>query len=548
MAIYASTDGGSTWRQTFNLKGRSYRTNRDQHAYEVLFDPSLVFTPLNTAVFAAIDNRRSGDGAVADAARGLGAWFSTDGGLRWQAAKFRDSQGMDDRPFVCADHSLSQKQSSVYITGTGKRPGLFLIYRSIDGGRTYGLPRQIMHDKKGIIELQALNCEVLADGTLAMLFGELKGSAGEPTQVSLKVYRWRPGRQNIDPAVEVNTHPYSRDDSDVELEGLLALDKTSGPYANRLYVTWKDLGSKRARILVSSSDDSGETWSTPRVVDFENDEGTRALLGPISSHPAIGINKNGVVGISWYDRRADPGNLGYAVRFSVSTDGGSTWSRSVLLSSRNDIVDQAGQQIALSSDLFSGKINLSRSATEFVPGHTAGMATDATGQFHPVWIDNRTGTNQVWTSQVAVLDKARDPTTSKLVGLRDISQSLETITRRACFDISKKSITIDIGVRNTGNRPVIGPIRMRLRNLATAMNLARPPSLINGLTRTADGQDGVIELTSGLVDGQLPVGGEAWSVAVQFRVSPPPLAEYVRQNGRVHYYGILDFEPTVFAP
>jgi hypothetical protein len=39
-------------------------------------------------------------------------------------------------------------------------------------------------------------------------------------------------------------------------------------------------------------------------------------------------------------------------------------------------------------------------------GDTAGLAADAAGVFHPVWIDNRTGTHQMWTTSVSVQGRA----------------------------------------------------------------------------------------------------------------------------------------------
>jgi hypothetical protein len=32
--------------------------------------------------------------------------------------------------------------------------------------------------------------------------------------------------------------------------------------------------------------------------------------------------------------------------------------------------------------------------------HTAGIAADADGEFHPAWIDKRSGKRQVWTATV----------------------------------------------------------------------------------------------------------------------------------------------------
>ena len=39
------------------------------------------------------------------------------------------------------------------------------------------------------------------------------------------------------------------------------------------------------------------------------------------------------------------------------------------------------------------------------PGDTAGLAAAADGTFHPLWVDHRTGTPQVWTATVTVTKK-----------------------------------------------------------------------------------------------------------------------------------------------
>ena len=42
-------------------------------------------------------------------------------------------------------------------------------------------------------------------------------------------------------------------------------------------------------------------------------------------------------------------------------------------------------------------------------GDTAGLAADANGVFHLLWIDNRTGVHQVWTTTVKVRGKVAPP-------------------------------------------------------------------------------------------------------------------------------------------
>jgi hypothetical protein len=95
--------------------------------------------------------------------------------------------------------------------------------------------------------------------------------------------------------------------------------------------------------------------------------------------PSIAVNKEGVVAVSWYDRRGlAAGTSGYNVRMRTSLDGGASWLPSA----------QPNEKSCQSSV---GSL-----------GDTAGLAADADGSFHPVWIDNQTGTRQVWTATVKV--------------------------------------------------------------------------------------------------------------------------------------------------
>jgi hypothetical protein len=118
----------------------------------------------------------------------------------------------------------------------------------------------------------------------------------------------------------------------------------------------------------------------------------------ITFMPSVAVNKYGVVAVSWYDRRGLPkirlvpqdgkdGKIlsyklvaeGWNVRLRASLDGGATWLPSV----------QVNEQAA-------------RGGIDLPVGHSAGLASGADGRFHAAWIDNRTGTHQVWTAAVVV--------------------------------------------------------------------------------------------------------------------------------------------------
>jgi hypothetical protein len=69
------------------------------------------------------------------------------------------------------------------------------------------------------------------------------------------------------------------------------------------------------------------------------------------------------------------------MRVRVSLDGGETWQPSVQVNEKT----------------------IQASVKEL--RDTMGLAADAAGAFHPVWIDDRTGTLQVWTATVRVQNR-----------------------------------------------------------------------------------------------------------------------------------------------
>jgi hypothetical protein len=164
----------------------------------------------------------------------------------------------------------------------------------------------------------------------------------------------------------------------------LAVDRSRGPFRDRLYAVWPDARyDHRTQILFSSSKDRGRTWSPPTVVgDDAKEHGANDRANNFM--PVVAVNRSGVVGVSWYDRRDNPDNLGYYVRFAASVDGGKTWLPSARVSTAAHVTTDDPKKNS---------------------GDTAGLAADADGLFHPVWIDNRTGIPQMWTTTVNVRPK-----------------------------------------------------------------------------------------------------------------------------------------------
>jgi hypothetical protein len=160
----------------------------------------------------------------------------------------------------------------------------------------------------------------------------------------------------------------------------LAVDAAHG---DRLYAAWLELDAAgNAGVMFSLSADKGSTWSGP-VLLSEQREARRGADAPGPAYdaflPTVAVNAAGVVGIAWYDTRATPGDRpGWEYRLRASIDGGRTWPPSARVSERRTTTRKRGA------------------------GHTGGLAAAADGAFHLLWVDDRTGLQQVWTARVTV--------------------------------------------------------------------------------------------------------------------------------------------------
>jgi hypothetical protein len=143
-------------------------------------------------------------------------------------------------------------------------------------------------------------------------------------------------------------------------------------------------------VILTLSKDKGATWCKPALLSEqpEPQEGARdksyhALL------PSVAVNRAGIVGVSWYDTRdSREGKPICNVRFRASLDGGATWLPSMRVTN-------------VASDFHLNDKNGGVEGKNWV-GHTAGLTADAAGEFHPLWVDNRTGVKQVFTTRIAV--------------------------------------------------------------------------------------------------------------------------------------------------
>jgi hypothetical protein len=496
VVTYNSFDGGGTWKLTLHVRG-------EQESW----DPDCVYGPDGVAYSVS---------EILDSARGLYVSpeaepyiridRSADGGRTWTSSR---RVPHFERAFLTIDRTAGPRRGWLYLHGQGGSP-------TMGGARPYvgGLEMHILPPDGGIRTLTRLSGDdsyvinagpgvVLSDGTFVGIFGEIRnywGPGGEgrvppnllgrsgdaQANAWLKVARLKPGTRRPDIAtVGDYFSPWADDIWSSSTIPSLAVDASDGPFKDRLYVAWSDLRSGRSEIFLCYSADGGESWSAPRVV---NDDRARLVprKGPHHLMPVVTVNRTGVVGVMWYDRRERPDELGWDVRFSASLDGGESFLPSVKVSERPHR-PASGKRWPLQGLTWPAtpaspavsRIGLHH--FDLTGGHTAGHAADARGTFHPLWVSNATGTAQLWTAPVRVEGSAIRHGDSTLARLTDVSRSIQLQFNNPVYDSEKKLLEVDLTLRNGASDTLIsGPISVRLLDLRSELGAVTLLTADNG--------------------------------------------------------------------
>ena len=201
--------------------------------------------------------------------------------------------------------------------------------------------------------------------------------------------------------------------------------------------------------------------------------------------PSVAVNKDGVVGVSWYDRRHSTNDADYEVRFAASFDGGQTFTNSVLVSEKPNVFDK-GESWSLKGLALLDKTSAARLIVvrdEYVAsGDTADLIADPAGIFHSVWIDNRTGVRQVWTAAIAVLGKALKHGDTELAKLDDISSGIEIEVVDSSYDRQRNEGTLSVRLKNISSQTVLGPVKLRALGVISELGTAAITNADNGMT------------------------------------------------------------------
>jgi hypothetical protein len=381
VAVYASRDGGQSWSR--GKEGVGGSTTFDG------IDPAVAFDREGNAYLVALGDK-------------LALWRSSDGGLTWGGRALVPGSAWD-RPWIGSDASgRAPLDGRVYVAGKlpitvfgHQAQDVIALSVSRDRGATFSFPRLLLPapeksllnvigdllvapDGRLILTLQTFSPESLGHSPLTGSYPTIVSSDGGRTFTEPR------------PGPDFRTYGHAREGK--SLFGLLgvsmAMDTAAGPRSGRLYLAWLDVIDGFYRVMAASSADGGVSWSKPvRLSDHQTSTD--------ESVPAIAVTGEGIVGISWYDRRADPADGCYQLFFAASADGAETFSPNQRIDSRPTcpLGSFPGDPIASEYRFKNG-------------GDTQGIAGLPGGAFHLVWIQGTTSEMQLWSVRV-VVDPAR---------------------------------------------------------------------------------------------------------------------------------------------
>jgi hypothetical protein len=519
MAAYLSNDAGATWKLVY----QDSTTNGDDDCMFGL-DGSLYVGGIRN------------DGKEKNPLARFEIRQSADGGKTWTL--INRIPDVPDRATLALDATGGKHNGWMYLPFNGNMRGidsrsgapLMAIERSKDGGKTFDrrIARAVL-DRPAVFWLS--NGAVLEDGTFIVVY--LRRDLGERNSGQV-LKPWTPGNPNAAmwsvttsdggetmdaPVLIGDMYADTRMSSGNMLsQPALAVDQGNGPFKGRVYATWTDVREGRKRVYVAYTSDKGKTWSTPHPIDdskpFTNGKGPDIIV------PVVAVNTDGVVAVSWYDRRENPDNVGYYTRITASLDGGDTWMPSTRVATGAHL-HEFDRALEFSAHAFQRGnegigVNVSSSASfDLSSGHTQGMAADAAGVFHPFWIDNRTGTSQIWTAPVTVRGTVLKHGSAELAGLVEITKSVTLEIGPATFDKRSSTMIFPARIKNTSKDTIRGPVYVRALRLESEIST---PTVV-GSENGKNGSGAVWNFTSSLPGGMLLPDSSGSFKELRFRLA-----------------------------
>ena len=466
-------------------------------------------------------------------------WSTDDEGVTWVGPARLRSPVPPDHARIAADWSDGPNRGRLYVVWNDVRDSFIrddfqlFLHTLDDGGAAVSEPKLLATIPGG--KLVATEPVVLSDGTLLVTFYQYFFPLTDAKNAEMPFFTMRSddgGETFTEPEVAFRIGNHSWPYAQTEMTSaftlpIVAWDRTGGRYADNIYVVWdqvsggdaasgddaasgRDAASAGGAASAATSDiwfrrstDGGHGWSDAMRL---NDNDAPAPGAPLDDRmiPVVEVNRDGVVGVAWYDRRRDDTRRCWELFFTSSSDGGETFAENVPVASapscpppthapvvrvhnvaadpdvkeltaeeieKMDLVQRmtvvmAEQSRAAREQYFGdpGHASLEVSfdnARGNQPGHYLGLAGDANGAFHPLWISRRNGIDELFTTSVEVTANGVSAPAAPAVEEADITGHLLVVTGPVVYDAASGTATVDVQLRNVSDRVAHGPVRLR---------------------------------------------------------------------------------------
>lgn len=471
---YASFDGGSTWTTSLVPEQAEFGGA----------DPQVSYGLHGTAYFSAI-------AAAPQPARGIYFYRSEDGGRTWGKGV---NLGPGDHEEIAVDMGSGKYAGRVYAAMARAEKGIGIyLFHSDDDGRSFATP--VLAAARPALGVNVTNLQLFSDGSLFVPYITFEidlARAKASNSRGLEFVISRDGgstfsdpRHIIDYTLPERTRLVDdyKNGAPVEITfPEFAIDRFTGKYRDRIYVVWTDAKLGPARLLFAVSDDRGQHWSGPRLVD------PAIPRDAAQFQPAIAVNQEGVIGVEWFDTRNSRHGESFEAYFSASLDGGATFLPATRVSSAPSVPANAenlkpfampNQEKDSLSLYFLSPFNRWSGGGDYI-----GLTADAHGRFHAFWPDSRSGTYQIYTAvlTVAGADPARDP--ARLPA--NVTAKIELLFDPVVYDTHSREMTIPVRIRNVSAQTLYGPMTLEINGLVRPdlkrlemEDLANVPEIVN---------------------------------------------------------------------
>lgn len=292
---------------------------------------------------------------------------SPDGGRTWPDAPLGLGAHRDHPMVIAQGNHIYVASGGGLRNSANQHRDTVSVVHSQDGGRTFGAPTDVVASN---LAYQAEGPVVLSDGTFVVGFHDYHWQIGDKWLVRPRSWMLRSTNQG-----RTFSEPLLVSES-CESRGGWPSMVADGK--DRLF--WLCIADKFNGVLVQRSEDRGESWSEP--VRLNHTEKADSFT------PSIAINKEGVIGVSWYEIHDK--NC-FDVYFTASLDGGETFLPEVRVSSATSCPDTPQNKGVFDPGMTFG-----------AGGDYSGLAATSDGVFQVVWSDARTGIYQLRTATVSV--------------------------------------------------------------------------------------------------------------------------------------------------